>query len=185
MTIMRVVVMGPVGSGKSTFVRTVSEIQTVDTDRRATDETALIKATTTVAMDFGRVTFGEKMSLHVYGTPGQERFDFMWEILIQHAHAYIVLVQAHQPRAFRAARRILAFMEQRVSLPYVVGVTHLDVAQAWPLPYIGTAAGVKPHLLLPVNATEKPSVVSALVRLVQRCYTQSNPSQLTPQAAVV
>lgn len=184
MTIMRVVVMGPVGSGKSTFVRTVSEIQTVDTDRRATDETALIKATTTVAMDFGRVTFGEKMSLHVYGTPGQERFDFMWEILIQHAHAYIVLVQAHQPRAFRAARRILAFMEQRVCLPCLVGVTHLDVPQAWPLLYVGTAVGANPIHLLPVNATQKSSVVSALVRLIQRCYTKPNPSTLSAETVV-
>ncbi|MEN9214615.1 MAG: ATP/GTP-binding protein [Gloeomargarita sp. DG02_4_bins_56] len=181
MAIMRIVVTGPVGSGKSTFVRTVSEIQTVDTDRQATDETALLKATTTVAMDFGRVTFGNKMSLHVYGTPGQERFDFMWEILIEHAHAYILLVPGHQPGAFRTARRILTFMEQRVRLPYLVGVTHLDVPQAWPLPYVGMAVGVHPDLLLAVNATQKPSVVSALVQLIQRCHTRRTQSQLSAQ----
>ncbi|MEN9217353.1 MAG: ATP/GTP-binding protein, partial [Gloeomargarita sp. HHBFW_bins_162] len=151
------------------------------TDRRATDETALLKATTTVAMDFGRVTFGPQMSLHVYGTPGQERFDFMWEILIKNAHAYVLLVPGHQPSSFRAARRILTFMEQRVQLPYLVGVTHLDVPQAWPLAYVGMAVGVHPDLLLAVNATQKASVVAALVQLIRRCHTRRTQSQLSVQ----
>ncbi|MDW8178384.1 MAG: hypothetical protein RMI89_07585 [Gloeomargarita sp. SKYBB_i_bin120] len=172
MAVMRIVVTGPVGSGKSTFVRTVSEIQPVDTDQYATDETALIKPKTTVALDFGRITFGQQMSLHVYGTPGQERFDFMWDILIRYAHAYILLIPGHQPSAFRKARRILTFMEQRVKLPYLVGVTHLDLPEAWPLSYVALAAGVHPALTLEVNATRKESVVAALAALVQRCYTQ-------------
>lgn len=171
MGIMRIVVTGPVGAGKSTFVRTVSDIAPVDTDRRATDETGLLKPTTTVAMDFGRITFGPNMSLHVYGTPGQERFDFMWEILLRHAHAYILLVQGHQPAAFRAARRMATFVQQRVKLPYLVGVTHTDLPEAWPLDYVGMALGVDANLLLPVNATQKASVVAALVQLVRLCYT--------------
>lgn len=76
MEIMRLVVTGSVGVGKSTFIRSVSEIEVVDTDRRATDETAQMKKKTTVAMDFGRLQFGPDMALHIYGTPGQSRFDF-------------------------------------------------------------------------------------------------------------
>ena len=63
------VVTGPVGAGKSTFIRSVSEIETVDTDRRATDETSLLKQKTTVAFDFGRLQFNPDMALHLYGTP--------------------------------------------------------------------------------------------------------------------
>ena len=70
MKTMRLVVAGSVGAGKSTFVRTLSEIEVVDTDRTATDETALFKSETTVALDFGRFMLGPHMDLHLYGTPG-------------------------------------------------------------------------------------------------------------------
>jgi len=103
MEVMRLIVTGTVGAGKSTFIRAVSEIEVVDTDTRATDETALLKKKTTVAFDFGRLQFGPDMALHLYGTPGQTRFDFMWDLLIHKAHAYIVLVAAHRPREFRQA----------------------------------------------------------------------------------
>lgn len=65
MEIMRIVVTGPVGAGKSSFIRTISEIEAVDTDRKATDETATLKAKTTVAMDFGRLQFGQNVALHL------------------------------------------------------------------------------------------------------------------------
>jgi signal recognition particle receptor subunit beta len=107
MEIMRLVITGPVGAGKSTFIRSVSEIQVVDTDRRATDETKDLKDKTTVAFDFGRLQFSPDMALHLYGTPGQSRFDFMWDILIHKAHAYMVLVPANRPSEFRYARRII------------------------------------------------------------------------------
>ncbi|MGB7518243.1 MAG: hypothetical protein WA896_01270 [Spirulinaceae cyanobacterium] len=83
MEIMRLVVTGPVGAGKSSFIRSVSEIEVVDTDRKATDETTNLKPQTTVAFDFGRLQFGLDMALHHYGTPGQVRFNFMWDILIR------------------------------------------------------------------------------------------------------
>ena len=89
MEIMRLVVTGCVGAGKTTFIRSISEIEVVDTDRKATDEVADLKQGTTVSMDFGKLTFSPEMALHIYGTPGQSRFDFMWDILISKAHAYV------------------------------------------------------------------------------------------------
>ncbi|MEM6403650.1 MAG: ATP/GTP-binding protein, partial [Cyanobacteria bacterium P01_D01_bin.116] len=124
MEIMRMVVTGPVGAGKSTFIRSVSEIETVDTDRKATDETSLLKQKTTVAFDFGRLQFNPDMALHLYGTPGQERFDFIWDMLIRKAHGYILLVAAHRPGEFRYARRVVSYMNQRAQIPMIIGLTH-------------------------------------------------------------
>jgi uncharacterized protein len=171
MEIMRLVVTGPVGAGKSTFIRSVSEIEVVDTDRRATDETALLKKKTTVAFDFGRLQFGSEMALHLYGTPGQSRFDFMWDILIRKAHAYILLVAAHRPREFRDARRILVFMKQRSQVPMIIGLTHMDDPGAWEPANIGIALGyINPFECPPIvsiNATQTASVAQAIVTLVE------------------
>ena len=171
MEIMRLVVTGPVGAGKSTLIRSISEIETVDTDRRATDETAQRKQKTTVAFDFGRLRFGSNMVLHLYGTPGQARFDFMWDILIRKAHAYVLLVAAHRPREFRYARRIVTFMNQRSQIPMIIGVTHTDCPEAWDLDNIALALGYidetqRPPMIA-VNANETQSVAQAVILLVK------------------
>ncbi|NJM58519.1 MAG: ATP/GTP-binding protein [Synechococcales cyanobacterium RU_4_20] len=172
METMRLVVTGTVGAGKTTFIRTISEIEVVDTDRVATDETALMKRTTTVAFDFGRLQFGSEMALHLYGTPGQSRFDFMWDILIRKAHAYILLVAAHRPQDFRYARRVLSFMRQRANIPMIIGMTHVDCAGAWDPENIAIALGYldseqQPPIVV-VNAQEKDSVSEAIIVLVQQ-----------------
>lgn len=171
MEIMRLVVAGTVGAGKSTFIRTISEIEAVDTDRIATDETALMKKKTTVALDFGRLSFGPDRALHLYGTPGQARFNFMWEILIRKAHAYILLVAANRPSEFRYARQILLFMKQQVQIPMIVGLTHMDCLEAWDLETIKISLrqleekGHPP--ILTVDARDQASVAQALITLVQ------------------
>ena len=163
---------GPVGAGKSTFVRAVSEIDVVDTDRQASDETALLKAKTTVGFDFGRLQFGPNMALHLYGTPGQDRFDFMWEELISKAHAYILLVPANRPATFRKAHLIYQFMSERVTLPMVVGLTHVDDATAWSGENVAIAMGFTEPSECPIfvelNATDPISVTQALSALIRQ-----------------
>jgi len=176
---MRLVVTGPVGVGKTTFIRTISEIEIVDTDRRATDETAQVKEKTTVALDFGRLQFTPDMALHLYGTPGQSRFDFMWDILIRDVHAYIVLVAAHRPHEFRHARRMLTFMQQRSPAPLIIGMTHVDMPNAWESENLAIALGYVGKRTAPpivnVNATDRDSVANALITLVTHFMTfQSN-----------
>jgi len=170
MEIMRLVVTGPVGAGKSTFIRSVSEIEVVDTDRRATDETATLKPRTTVAFDFGRLQFGPNMALHLYGTPGQDRFDFMWDILIRQAHAYMLLVAAHRTDEFYYARRILNFMKQRSHVPMIIGLTHADLPDSWDADAIALALGyVKPPYppMVKVDSRQTASVAQAVITLVQ------------------
>ncbi len=171
MEILRLVITGPVGAGKSTFIRSISEIEPVDTDRKATDETKLLKKNTTVAFDFGRLNFGPDMSLHLYGTPGQSRFDFMWDMLIKKAHAYLVLVPANRPSEFHNARRIINFMNQRADIPFIIGLTHVDCIGAWFPENIALALGYpetkKQPKMVPVNATETDSVAETVVIMVQ------------------
>lgn len=172
MEILRIVITGSVGAGKTSLIRTISEIDVVDTDKRATDEIAEIKTSTTVALDFGRLTISDNQSLHLYGTPGQARFDFMWDILIQKAHAYILLVNADHPEHLRYNRKILHFLNQRVNIPHIIGLTHTDLPNAWEAEDIAIALGLNPTKGCPpiinVNPTQPESVIQALTTLVEQ-----------------
>jgi signal recognition particle receptor subunit beta len=186
MQIMRMVVTGPVGAGKSTYIKSISEIEVVDTDRQATDDTLLMKQKTTVAFDFGRLHFGKNMALHLYGTPGQARFDFMWDLLIRKAHVYVMLVAAHRPHEFRYARRILSFMEHRSHAPYVVGITHTDMAGAWDIEDIPIALGLldeakRPPIMV-VNPRDATSVKRSVVVTVQH-FIKTKKQQRTTSPA--
>jgi len=178
--ILRLVIAGGVGAGKSTFIRTVSEIDVVDTDRVATDNVAQLKQKTTVAFDFGRVHCGEGTVLHLYGIPGQERFDFIWDVLFAKAHAYVLLVAAHRPEDFQAARRIISFVNHRVCLPMVVGITHCDLPNAWEEEDIavalGFAHGAERPRMLRVNANETAGVIETLVSLLEVMMHEPQPT---------
>ncbi len=176
MEIMNLVITGTVGAGKTTFIRSVSEIEVVDTDRKATDNVAAMKQNTTVAMDFGTLQFGDEMALHIYGTPGQTRFDFMWEILIERAHAYVLLIAAHRPSEFHHARRIMNFMNRHAKIPMIIGITHSDCEGAWRSEDIALALGYQeitqqPPIVL-VNAEDGESVAMSLITLVEH-YMQT------------
>jgi uncharacterized protein len=183
MEIMNLVVTGTVGAGKTTFIRSVSEIEVVDTDRKATDDVANLKQNTTVSMDFGTLQFGDEMALHIYGTPGQTRFDFMWEILIERAHAYVLLIAAHRPAEFHHARRIMNFMNRQAQIPMIIGLTHSDCEGAWSSEDIALALGYQeitqqPPIVL-VDANDGESVAMSLVALVQHYM------EITAKAEVV
>ena len=174
---MRLVVTGAVGSGKTTFIRTISEIEVVDTDRIATDDLALWKETTTVALDFGTLQFAPGMNLHLYGTPGQARFDFMWDILIRKAHAYIVLVAAHRPNQFQFTRDLIEFMDGHGDIPMIIGITHTDCEDALKVEEITKALGYEEENnqapVVCVNCNETTSVSQALIVLVGKLMETS------------
>ena len=110
------------------------------------DDTRSVKETTTVAMDFGRITFTDGLSLFLFGTPGQRRFEMMWEILSEGMIGFIVLVHAGDPRSVEEARHILGTFRRYADVPFVIGVTHLDEADDDPNEVL---AKVKETLELP------------------------------------
>jgi signal recognition particle receptor subunit beta len=115
---VKIVVTGPFAAGKTTLIRTISEITVLSTERGITDDTRSRKAETTVAMDFGRITIDRDLVLYLFGTPGQDRFGFMWNDLVQGALGAVVLVDS---RRIEESFPALDYFENR-GVPFVVAV---------------------------------------------------------------
>ena len=147
---LKLVVTGPFAAGKTTLIETVSEVAIVGTERVVTDETRGVKAQTTVAMDFGRITFGDECTLFLFGTPGQRRFEVMWEILSEGMIGFILLVNAADRRSAEEAAHILEQFRRYADVPYLVGVTHLDEIEA---DGAGVVAAVRDFLAVPEEVT--------------------------------
>lgn len=123
---VKIVVTGPFAAGKTTLIRTISEITVLSTERNVTDETKAIKSNTTVAMDFGRISLDRDLVLYLFGTPGQARFDFMWEILSEGMLGYILLVDGQQPATLEKAAEIRSAFSALAKVPYLVAVNRRD-----------------------------------------------------------
>ena len=131
MQTVKMVVTGPFNAGKTEFIQSVSEIDVVSTERKISSEAEKVKQTTTVAMDFGRITVDDDLVLYLFGTPGQRRFDFMWEILSEGMLGFIVMVDSTRPETFREARNILETFRAYAPTPYVVAANKQDKEEAW------------------------------------------------------
>jgi len=128
--IVKLVITGPVNVGKSTLIRHLSDTPVICTDEIATDEVADVKKYTTVAMDHGLLHVDEGLEMHLYGTPGQRRFDFMWDILAEGSVGIIYLVDASDPDSIEETKYIYHHFRERLTVPGIVGVTKLDVGGA-------------------------------------------------------
>jgi len=167
MQTVKMVVTGPFSSGKTQFIQSVSEIDVVATERKISSESERIKETTTVAMDFGRITVDDDLVLYLFGTPGQKRFDFMWEILSEGMLGFVVMVDSARPETFREARRILETFRAYAPTPYVVTANKQDLPDAWDPEDMRIALRLSPDVkLLPCVSTDKESVKNALLELL-------------------
>ena len=167
MQTVKMVVTGPFNAGKTEFIRSISEIDVVSTERKLTDVTSRVKEATTVAMDFGRITVDEELVLYLFGTPGQKRFDFMWEILSEGMLGFVVLVDSVRPETFREARRILDVFRHYAHTPYVIAANKQDMKDAWSPDDLRIALKVHSGIkLLPCVATDKESVKNILLELL-------------------
>jgi small GTP-binding protein len=169
MQTVKMVVTGPFNAGKTAFIRTVSEINVVSTERKISQEAEKVKETTTVAMDFGRITIDEELVLYLFGTPGQRRFDFMWEILSEGMLGFIVMVDSCKPETFREARSILETFRAYAPTPYIVAANKQDLKDAWDIEDLRIALRLDPQVkLLPCVATDKETVKVVLIELLNQ-----------------
>ena len=167
MQAVKMVITGPFNAGKTQFIRSVSEIDVVSTESKITTEAERVKPQTTVAMDFGRITIDDELVLYLFGTPGQRRFDFMWEILSEGMLGFVVMVDSARPETFREARHILQVFHNYAPTPYVVAANKQDLSDAWMIDDLRIALKIDPDVkVLPCISTEKEQVKRVILELL-------------------
>jgi small GTP-binding protein len=166
-TAVKIVVTGPFAAGKTTLIRTISEITVLSTEKGITDETRSRKTDTTVAMDFGRITIDRDLVLYLFGTPGQDRFDFMWEILGEGMLGYVLLVDAHRPESLDEAVGILNAFRNMAHVPFVVGLNRAEGIDEQEEQRVRDRLDLDPDVpVVPCDATDRESVKAVLLALL-------------------
>lgn len=166
---VKVVVTGPFNAGKTTFIKAVSEITVLSTERQISDTSGEGAGETTVAMDFGRITVSDDVVLYLFGTPGQERFSFMWETLSEGMLGFVLLVDAEDPASFPDAMSMIRFFRSMSDVPFVVAANKVPADDVETLRETRAAIELEDEIpLLPVDARDKESVKAVLLGLLYR-----------------
>ena len=147
---------GPMGAGKTTAIRSLSDIPVICTEATNFDRTTSDKATTTVALDYGEIHVSDEERIRLYGIPGQRRFEFMWRILRDRAEGMVLLVANDGPDPVDAMREfMIEFADLCERGGVAVGITRMDVAPGPTLTdYADVLESEFPDLMVPVIAVD-------------------------------
>lgn len=157
----KIIFSGPVGSGKTTAISSISDVDTIRTEEVATDETKLLKESTTVALDYGAIILKDGTRIHLYGTPGQKRFDFMWEILSTGGIGLLLLIDGSDKQALTNLEFFLKSFKKFIdNTSVVIGITRQDEQKHFTLEdFNGVIANVQPIIpIFEIDAREKKDI---------------------------
>ncbi len=181
---LKIVVTGPFAAGKTTFIETISEITVLSTERDVSDHTRSIKGRTTVAMDFGRITVADDLALYLFGTPGQERFDFMWEILAEGMLGFVLMVDQSRQESIDEAKKILDFFRRIADVPFVVAVNKIVDDELTAITAIRDALEAPEDMaVLVCDARDRGDVKDILISLLQAVLGRIRERQRTQAMA--
>ncbi|MFB8165106.1 GTP-binding protein [Streptomyces rubiginosohelvolus] len=176
---LKIVVVGGFGVGKTTLVRSVSEIRPLNTEEVMTQAGVGVdaKTTTTVAFDFGRISLNERIVLYLFGAPGQERFWFLWDRLFSGTLGAVVLVDTRRmDDSWYAIDRL-----EHHGTPFVVAVNRFDDDVAHPLEEIRQALALPEHIpMIDCDARVRTSSKNVLITLVDHLRTMAIARETTP-----
>lgn len=172
--VVKLLITGPVNAGKTTLIHHLSDTQTVTTDVAATDAVAKLKSMTTVGLDFGILKVDDELELHLIGTPGQSRFNFMRGILGRGAIGAIFLVDSTCDDSIAEMKKMHAYYQERMGLPAVVGATKQDLAGAKSIEELGELLELGNVPILPLDAREKEQNKMIALTLLENTLVNEN-----------
>jgi uncharacterized protein len=163
---LKIIVSGPVQAGKTSFILSLSETGVMRACLPSGEA-----GNAFVALDFGTLTFGVSVSL--YSTPGQDRFDGLWHTLCEKTEGFMLLVAGDAPDDFGQAKKMLDFATACKTVPYLIGVTRQDRPDSWQPEAVADYFGVRVSRVTSLNATRPSSCALALGKLLEAVRTQS------------